>query len=106
MGRPRYPCQREPPSTGVAGRVAYGWERLKKPTTNREVDRNAIQEILGDLETRLEAYLVEWRGELGLRGVSEAGIDRTERLPAAPGREKEGVEPPVPKPARAGQHSP
>jgi hypothetical protein len=62
------------------------------------VDRNAIQEILGDLETRLEAYLVEWRGELGLRGVSEAGIDRTERLPAAPGREKEGVEPPVPKP--------
>jgi hypothetical protein len=70
------------------------------------VDRNAIQEILGDLETRLEAYLIEWRGELGLRGVSEAGIDRTERLPAAPGREKEGVEPPVPKPARAGQHSP
>src|SRR5215212_6809730 len=96
MGRPRYPCRREPPSTGVAGRVAYGWERLRKSTTNREVDRNAIQEILGDLETRLEAYLVEWRRELGLRGVSEVGIDRTERLPAATGGEKEVVEPPGP----------
>jgi hypothetical protein len=57
------------------------------------VDRNAIQEILEDLETRLEAYLVEWRGELGLRGVCDAGIDHTERLPAVSGREKEGLEP-------------
>jgi hypothetical protein len=41
------------------------------------VDRNAIKEILGDLETRLEAYLVEWHRELGLRGVSEVGIRHT-----------------------------
>jgi hypothetical protein len=26
-----------------------------------DVDRDALQEVLGDLETRLEAYLVEWR---------------------------------------------
>ena len=62
--------------------------------TNREVDKNAIQEILGDLESRLETYLVEWRRELGLRGMSEAGIDRLERLPATTGRENEVVEPP------------
>ena len=61
-----------------------------------EVDRNAIQEILGDLETRLEEYLIEWRRELGLRGVSEAGIDRTERLPTATGRESDSVETPRP----------
>jgi hypothetical protein len=60
------------------------------------VDRNEIKEILGDLETRLEAYLVEWQRELGLRDVSEAGIDRTERHQAATGREKKIVEPPEP----------
>jgi len=60
------------------------------------VDRNAIKEILGDLEARLEAYLVEWRRELGMRGASEPGIDRIVRLPAATEREKEDVEPPDP----------
>jgi hypothetical protein len=57
------------------------------------VERNAREEILGDLETRLKAYLVEWRRELGIRGVSEAGIVRSVRRPAATKREKEGLEP-------------
>jgi hypothetical protein len=57
------------------------------------VDKNAIQEILGDLEFKLEAYLLEWRRERGLRGVSRTGIDRAERLPAATGRQKERVKP-------------
>jgi hypothetical protein len=60
------------------------------------VDSNAIQEILGDLETRLEAYLVEWRRELGLRGVSEVDIDRAERLAATTERQKDRVKPPAP----------
>ena len=72
---------------GCRRRAAIG-----KPATNREVDRNAIQEILGDLETRLEVYLVEWQRELGLRGVSEVSIGRTEQLPAATGRQKEPVD--------------
>jgi hypothetical protein len=58
---------------------------------NGEVDKVAKQEILKDLETRLEVYLVEWRRELGIRGASETGIDRIERLPAATERQKEGV---------------
>ena len=61
-----------------------------------EVDRNALREILGDLETRLEAYLVEWRGGLGCRGDSEASNVRSDRRPAATKREEEGVEPPEP----------
>jgi hypothetical protein len=71
-------------------------KRSRKPTKTREVDRNAIKEILGDLETRLEAYLVEWRREVGLRGASEGGIDRIERIQVETGREKEVVEPPGP----------
>jgi hypothetical protein len=31
-----------------------------------DVDRDALQEVLGDLETRLEAYLLEWRRLLGI----------------------------------------
>jgi len=58
------------------------------------VDKDAKQEILKDLETRLEAYLLEWRRELDLRGVSEGGIDRPERLVAATGLQKERAEPP------------
>ena len=57
------------------------------------MERNAREEILGDLETRLKAYLVEWRRELGIRGVSEVGIVRPVRRPAATKREKEGLEP-------------
>ena len=59
----------------------------------RGVDKNAIEEILGDLETRLKAYLVEWRRERGIRCASEAGIVRSDRRPAATRREKGGVEP-------------
>jgi hypothetical protein len=58
----------------------------------RGVDKNAIEEILGDLETRLKAYLVEWRRELGIRCASEAGIVRSDGRPAATKREKESVE--------------
>jgi hypothetical protein len=61
-----------------------------------DVDREAIQEVLENLESRLKAYLVEWRREHGIRGASESGIDRIERLPAATEREKGGVEPPDP----------
>jgi hypothetical protein len=61
-----------------------------------DVDRDALQEVLENLETRIKAYLVEWRREHGIRGASESGIDRIERLPAATERQKEGVEPPDP----------
>jgi hypothetical protein len=44
-----------------------------------EVDRNALWEILGDLETRLEAYLVEWRRRFDIHDRTEASIDRGER---------------------------
>jgi hypothetical protein len=54
-----------------------------------DVDRDALQELLENLETRLKAYLVEWRREHGIRGASESGIDRIERLPAATERERE-----------------
>jgi hypothetical protein len=57
------------------------------------VDKKAIEEILGDLEIRLTAYLVEWRREFGIRSASEVGIVRSDRRPAATTREKEGVEP-------------
>lgn len=56
------------------------------------MDKNAIEEILGDLETRLKAYLVEWRRELGIRYASEAGIVRSDRRPAATKHEKDSVE--------------
>jgi hypothetical protein len=52
------------------------------------VDRDALQEVLENLETRLKAYLVEWRREHGIRGASESGLDRIERLPAATERER------------------
>jgi hypothetical protein len=50
----------------------------------RRCDENAIQEALKDLETRLEAYLVEWRRHVGIEKGSEASIDRkVPRLVAA-----------------------
>jgi len=61
-----------------------------------DVDRDALQEVLENLETRLKGYPVEWRREHGIRGASESGIDRIERLPAATEREKGGIEPPDP----------
>ena len=56
------------------------------------VDREALQEVLEYLETRLKAYLVEWRRERGIRCASEAGIVRSDRRPAVTRREKGGVE--------------
>jgi hypothetical protein len=41
----------------------------------KNLDRNAIQEVLGNLEARLEAYLVEWRRELSIREWPEADKD-------------------------------
>jgi hypothetical protein len=32
-----------------------------------DVDRDALQKVLGDLETRLKAYLVEWQRQLGIQ---------------------------------------
>ena len=51
-----------------------------------DLDRNAIQEMLGNLETRLEEYLVEWRRELSIREWPEAGINCRQR-PIATDRE-------------------
>jgi hypothetical protein len=38
--------------------------------------RNAIPDILKDLETRLEAYVGEWRRERGIHRTPGAGIDQ------------------------------
>jgi hypothetical protein len=67
-----------------------------KRAVKSHVDRDAVREVLENLETRLKAYLVEWRREHGIRGASESGIDHTERLPAATGRQKERAELPGP----------
>ena len=53
-----------------------------------EVDRNALREILGDLETRLEAYLVEWRQQLGIQEQPESSSERKDRFQTAAEREK------------------
>jgi hypothetical protein len=53
----------------------------------RDVDRNAIREMLEHLETRLETYLVEWRRGLGIQKWPEAGIDHKEQRPVAIDRE-------------------
>ena len=49
-----------------------------KAPMKRDVDGNAIHEALGNLETRLESYLVECCRELGIQEWLEAGIDRKE----------------------------
>jgi hypothetical protein len=53
-------------------------------------DGDAIQEVLGDLETKLEAYLGGWRRRLSIQDLPEAGIDRKEEHPVATEREKKG----------------
>jgi hypothetical protein len=58
-----------------------------------DVDRHALQEVLGDLETRLEAYLVEWRRRFDIQERIQASIDLGERSQAASERENEGVGP-------------
>jgi hypothetical protein len=40
-----------------------------------KVDRKVVEEILGDLETKLAAYVDDWCQELGIRKGSGAGID-------------------------------
>ena len=57
-----------------------------------DVDGEALQKVLGDLETRLEAYLDEWQRQLDIQDRTEASIDRDERRQAASGRKK-GVGP-------------
>jgi hypothetical protein len=58
-----------------------------------DVDRDALQEVLENLETRLKAYLVEWRRRFDIHDRPEASIDRGERRQAASERENEGVGP-------------
>jgi hypothetical protein len=48
------------------------------PPIKRNVDRNAIQEPLRDLETSIEAHLVEWRRELGIQRGPESSPDLKE----------------------------
>ena len=52
------------------------------------VDREALQKVLGDLESRLEAYLVEWRQQLGIQEQSESSSERKDRFQTAAEREK------------------
>jgi len=54
-----------------------------------DVDRDALQEVLENLETRLKGYPVEWRREHGIRGASESGIDRIERFRRRPSARRE-----------------
>ena len=42
------------------------------------VARKVIEEVLRDLETKLAAYLDDWRRELGIWKGPEAGFDREE----------------------------
>ncbi len=60
----------------------------QEPPTRKDMERNAIKEVLGDLETKLGAYLVEWRRRLNLLEWPEAGIDRKEQRPVATEREE------------------
>ena len=55
----------------------------------KDVNRNEIQEVLADLEIRLESYLVGWRCRLGIRQEPVVGIDRKDRRPLATEREEQ-----------------
>ena len=59
------------------------------PPIKRNVDRNAIQEALRNLETSIEAYLVEWRREFGIQGGPESSPDLKELRLEAIEREKQ-----------------
>jgi hypothetical protein len=71
------------------GGTPHGW-RWKEGTDERPtVTRNTkngqgLDEVLEYLETRLEAYLVEWRQQLGIQ----------ERPEACSGRKKQSLDPP------------
>jgi len=45
-----------------------------------DVDRDALQKMLGTLETRLKAYLVEWRRDLGIQSQHESSNERNEAV--------------------------
>jgi hypothetical protein len=52
-------------------------------------EKNTIQEILEDLETKLAAYVDDWWQELGIREGSGASIDRRVSRLVATEREKQ-----------------
>ena len=56
-----------------------------------DVDRDAVQQVLGDLETRLKVYLVEWRQQLSVQKQPESDNERKERRQAATERRKKGA---------------
>jgi hypothetical protein len=58
------------------------------PPIKRNVDRNAIQEALRNLETSIEAYLVGWRRELGIQRGPATSTDLKELRLDAIEREK------------------
>jgi hypothetical protein len=49
---------------------------------------HALREVLEDLEVRLEAYLTEWREQLGVQENVGAGIARDEQPPESTERKK------------------
>src|SRR5829696_3178859 len=70
------------------------------PRIKRNVDRNAIQEALRDLETSIEAYLVEWRRKLGIQRGPETSTNLKELRLEAIEREKHGDEVAARRPTR------
>ena len=60
------------------------------PPIKRNADRNAIQGALRDLETSIEAYLVEWRRELGIQSGPETSTDLKDPRLEANEREEQG----------------
>jgi hypothetical protein len=78
---------------GCPPKRAPAWLVAKGATTGQlamksDVDRDALQKVLGDLETRLEAYLVEWRRQLGIQKRPESRNERKDRFQTAAEREK------------------
>ncbi len=55
-----------------------------------DVDKQALSEGLKNLETRLEAYLLEWQRQLGLPKRPCDGIDPKERPPVGTEWAKKG----------------
>jgi hypothetical protein len=60
------------------------------PPIKRNADRNAIQGAPRDLETSIEAYLVEWRRELGIQRGPETSTDLKGLRLGANEREEQG----------------
>ena len=60
------------------------------PPIKRNADNNAIQGAPRDLETSIEAYLVEWRRELGIQRGPETSTDLKGLRLEANEREEQG----------------